>query len=132
MKKLVVLFGIIIVALALILGGCPVDDDTEDSKDVPSTDLTGLTGGPETGRAWGMHSWIEVTLTIADGIITNAIVTGHDTPSIGEAVIEVAAEQMMRKNSVEIDVIAGVTITCTAIREAGREAVGKIRASMPD
>jgi uncharacterized protein with FMN-binding domain len=124
-RRFLLSLGIIILVLVVTLGGCPNDD--LDIRGDPS-DLTGITGGPETGRAWGMHSWIEVTIAIVNGKITQADVTGHETEGVGQPVIEMAGAQILQKNSVEIDVITSATITSKAIIAAGKEAIDKIKA----
>jgi iron complex transport system substrate-binding protein len=125
-RRSLLVLGIVTLVMVFTLGGCPVDGP--DTKEEPSN-LTGITGGPETGRAWGMHSWVEVTISVLDGKITQADVTGHETEGVGQPVIERAGSQILQKNSVKIDVIASATITSKAIIEAGQQAIDKIIAN---
>jgi iron complex transport system substrate-binding protein len=126
-RRSLLVLGSIILVMVFTLGGCPVDDPNTFEEE-PSN-LTGITGGPETGRAWGMHSWVEVTISVQNGKITQADVTGHETEGVGQPVIEMAGAQILQKNSVEIDVIASASITSKAIIEAGQQAIDKIIAN---
>ncbi|MDR2444411.1 MAG: FMN-binding protein [Spirochaetaceae bacterium] len=122
-------FSIIVVALLVILGGCSTDEGAN-AGPLPITNDSGTKlSGTGSGREWGYHGWVDVELTLADGWITEATVTGPDeTPGVGAAAIQRAPAIIKQKNSVEIDVVASASITTEAIRKAGRQAIDEIKA----
>ena len=72
-----------------------------------------------TGEAQGFGGPVAVTLTIEDGVITDAVVIGEqETPGIGAAAVEPLAEQIVAAQGTEIDGVAGATITSGAAKEA--------------
>ncbi|MCR4706395.1 MAG: FAD-dependent oxidoreductase [Clostridiales bacterium] len=77
-----------------------------------------------TGEAQGFGGPVTVTLTVEDGKITGAVVTGEqETPGIGAAAVEPLAEQILSAQSAEIDGVAGATITSGAAKEAAAKAL---------
>ena len=80
-----------------------------------------------TAEAQGFGGPVSVTLTVEDGKIVDAVVTGDsETPGIGAAALEPLAEQLKASGSAEIDGVAGATFTSTAAKEAAAAAMAKL------
>ena len=116
----------IILVIIFSFTACPLNDPMP--AKIP---FEGNPSGTGTGSAWGYHDWINVQITMVEGFITEAIVTGDDSPGVGAVAIQFAGDTIVKNNSVEIDVVASATITTTAIREAGRQAIDEILAANP-
>ncbi|MGN0708453.1 MAG: FMN-binding protein [Faecalibacterium sp.] len=79
----------------------------------------------KTGKAEGFGGDVIVTLTVADGTITDCVLEGADeTPAIGGAALEELAKQVVAANGPEIDGVAGATVTTKAVKKAVAEAMG--------
>lgn len=127
MRNRVFVFTITVLTLLVALGGCSSDTDSSDAGSRIQDPLGNNLSGTGSGREWGYHGWVDVELTLVDGWITAAEVTGPDeSPGVGAVAIERAAATIKRKNSVEIDVVASASITTAAIRSAGRKAIEAI------
>jgi fumarate reductase flavoprotein subunit len=88
----------------------------------------GAFNGTVDGKAKGFGGDVSVTLTLKKGIITKAVIKGaQETKEIGGKVITDAQKTIVAKNSAEIDVVAGATITSNAIIEAGKAALAKVK-----
>ena len=85
--------------------------------------------GTATGTAQGFGGEITVTITMANGFITDVIVVGDaETPSVGSVAVVRAPGIIKKNNSPELDAISGSSITAGAISEAARAAIDKIAA----
>ena len=83
--------------------------------------------GTGSGSASGYGGTVTVTITMTDGWITDVVILGPgETAAHGQIVIQQALVSIKEKNSVEIDVVSGVTRTCNAIIEAGNKAIDAI------
>jgi uncharacterized protein with FMN-binding domain len=86
--------------------------------------------GTATGTAIGFNGEISVTITLTDGIITAVEMDlSIETPSFAAPVYARAPAEMIRFNSVNIDNVAGSTITVVAVREAAQNAIAAIIAA---
>lgn len=86
--------------------------------------------GTGVGTALGYGSEITLTLTVENGMIVDVrIEAPGETPSIGMPAIARSRRTMIRKNSMDIDIISGATITCIAIKTAAQTALDQIIAS---
>ncbi len=84
------------------------------------------TDGTYTGIAKGMNGDVNVEVTIASDKIESVVVTDHkETPGISDPAIETIPEEIVEKNSTDVDVVAGATITSKAIIEAVAQALDK-------
>jgi fumarate reductase flavoprotein subunit len=71
---------------------------------------------------------VKVTLTLKNGLITKAVITGaKETKEIGGKVIAAAPKIIVARNSPEIDIVTGATITSQAIIDAGNKALEKVK-----
>ncbi|MBR1558612.1 MAG: FAD-dependent oxidoreductase [Clostridia bacterium] len=81
-------------------------------------------GETVTAEAQGFGGPVVVTLTVEDGKIVDAAITGDaETPEVGGAALEPLAEQLKAAGSAEIDGVAGATFTSTAVKEAAAAAL---------
>jgi len=77
-----------------------------------------------TGIAQGFGGLVEVTLSMTDGTITNAVIVADgETPAIGGVALPTLQEQIVAANDAEIDGVAGATVTSNAVKEATAKAI---------
>lgn len=77
-----------------------------------------------TGTASGYGGDVTVTLEVSDGVLVDVKAEGTgETPGIGENAILRLPEKMIAANSVEVDALAGATITSQALIEAAQKAL---------
>ena len=83
--------------------------------------------GTASATAPGFGGDVTVTLTLANGIITEVTVAGDaETPTVGGVAITKAPGLIKKYNSADIDAISGATITSSAIKAAGQAAIQKV------
>ena len=77
-----------------------------------------------TASAKGFAGDVTVTLTAKNGLLAEVKITGDaETPGIGGAAMTVLADQMVKKNTVAVDAVAGATITSNAALAAAAQAL---------
>lgn len=64
-----------------------------------------------------------VTMEIVDGKIKSVDIDSNESPECGQGFIPTLAQQIKDKQSGDIDVISGATITSFAVREAARNCI---------
>ena len=83
--------------------------------------------GTATEAAPGFHGDVIVTITIANGIITDVVIKGDgESPTIGGPAMLKATNAIKKYNSADIDIISGATITTMAVKQAAQAAINKI------
>ena len=83
--------------------------------------------GTATGTAQGFGGEILVTITMANGFITDVVVVGDkETPSVGSIAIIRAPKMIKKNNSADLDSISGATVTANGISQAAQAAIDKI------
>lgn len=81
------------------------------------------TPGTYVGKAQGIRSEVEVSVTFDENSITNIEVTSHgETKNIADAAIEKVPEEILEAQSLDVDVVTSVTFTSRAIINAVEEA----------
>ena len=79
-----------------------------------------------TAEAPGFGGAVSVSLTVEDGKITAAEITGDaETPEVGGAALEPRAEQLVAAGSADIDGVVGATFTSAAVKEAAAAALAQ-------
>lgn len=79
-----------------------------------------------TGSARGFGGMVEVTLTVTDGKITACTIVGNDeTVGIGSRAIDELPAKIVEAGSVEVDAVAGATVTSAAIKAAASAALAQ-------
>ncbi len=85
-----------------------------------------LAEGETIGVGTGMGGEIKVKVTRKDGVITAVeILDHHETPSISDPAIAQIPQAIVAANSVEVDAVAGATVTSDAIKQAVTAALEK-------
>lgn len=80
--------------------------------------------GTYKGTAKGRNGEVEVTVEVGGGKITAVSVTKHEeTPGISDAAIAEIPAEIVKKQSVKVDVVSGATITSKAIIDAAKSAL---------
>lgn len=75
-------------------------------------------------KAPGYGGDITVTLTVKDGALVAVAIDGpNETNGIGSRAVDLLGESMVAANSVEVDGIAGATVSSNAILAAAKEAL---------
>ena len=83
--------------------------------------------GTATASAQGFHGLVTVTITVENGKLVSAAADGPgETPGIGQRAITSLPDQMVQKNTVEVDGLSGATLTANAILEAAKAAEAEI------
>lgn len=71
------------------------------------------------GTAQGFGGEVKVTVTMEDGVITDCVIEGdQETAGIGSQAIEQMPEKIVAANGVDVDGVAGATITSEAVLTA--------------
>ena len=113
MKKRIIAF-LAACSLVLSLAGC---------GQANTGSGTGVSGS-FTGTAKGMGGDVNVTLTLENSVITGCEAEGKsETPGIGDKAIEQVTADIVKNNSVEVDAMAGATITSEAVKAAAAAAL---------
>lgn len=109
MKKRIVAIALTM-TMALSLAACG-------SEKVEGTTGTGTAAGYNDGT-------VTVTLTVNEGKVVDAKVEGENqTPEVGGKAMETMAQAMIDAGSIEVDTVAGATITSDAVLEAAAAAM---------
>jgi len=89
---------------------------------------SGKASGSATASAPGFGGEIKVTVTMEKGKIVKVDVDGpSETQGVGSRAVINLPAQMVAKNSVDVDVVAGASISSHAILTAAKEAVSQIK-----
>ena len=84
------------------------------------------TDGTYSGTAKGMNGDVTVEVTVKSDKIESVNVTSHnETTGISDAAIEQIPTSIVEKNSAEVDIVAGATVTSNAIMQAVTQALDK-------
>ena len=86
-----------------------------------------LVTGSKTGTAVGYHGKITVLTELKDGKFTNISVKSHsETKDVGDIAISKIPNEIVKKQSLDVDSVAGATVTSKAIVEAVANALEKM------
>lgn len=113
--------------LALIL--CAVMSMSVVGCGSKSASDAGIPDGTYTGEGTGKGGKIVVELTMKDSKISDIKVVEHgETPGYADALDKISAE-MIAKNTLEVDMVSGATLSSTGILQAVKDAFSKTGAS---
>ncbi len=120
MKRLLVA----ILAFSLCACNSSTGDSSATSTSDSSTETSAkYTPGTYVGKAQGIRSEVEVSVTFDENSITNIEVTSHgETKNIADAAIEKVPAEILEAQSLDVDVVTSVTFTSRAIINAVEEA----------
>ena len=95
------------------------------ATDTPSTNEATVTDGQYTATATGFgNGEVSVTITVEGGQITNAVVdTTSQSEGYGADASEGLASQIVEKQSYDLDVVSGATVTRDAVSDATKDAM---------
>ncbi len=118
MKKLI--SAILAAAMMVSLVACSNGnkDSSEDNKNAK------FTAGTYTGTAKGNNADVTVEVTLSDDKIESVVVKEHsETPNLSEGAISDVPAAIVEKQSLNVDTVAGATVTSNAIIEATKAAL---------
>ncbi len=120
MKRLLVA----ILAFSLCACNSSTGSSSATSTSDSSTETSAkYTPGTYVGKAQGIRSEVEVSVTFDENSITNIEVTSHgETKNIADAAIEKVPAEILEAQSLDVDVVTSVTFTSRAIINAVEEA----------
>jgi fumarate reductase flavoprotein subunit len=111
--------------LAIVLAGLAGCASTGGSSSAAAP--IGNATGTASATMLGFGGDITVTITMADGYITDVQVVGNDeTPEVGSVAVTRAPQLIKKNNSGVLDAISGASITTAAISAAAQEAIDQI------
>ncbi|XVG96314.1 FMN-binding protein [Eubacteriales bacterium KG127] len=94
-------------------------------KNIKEKDISRLKDGEYTGEANGYGGIIKVNVTIKNGKIAKVDVISHnETPEYFKAAKKII-DNMIAKNSFDVDSVSGATISSNALKEAVADALSK-------
>ncbi len=89
--------------------------------------------GTFTGTAQGFGGEVSVSITLEDGVLTGAEITGDsETPNVGGEAMKVMQESMVTNQTVNVDAIAGASFTSAGVLDAVKAAVESAGMAMED
>lgn len=126
-------------AVAMTLSACantttkPKEESKEEAKteEKATTDIAKLTGEYE-GTAKGYGGDIKVKVSLENGEIKAIDVEQKETAAVGGAGIERIKEEVIAKNTTDLDNISGATISSAAFLSAVKDAIKKAGADPAD
>lgn len=119
MVKKRVLALILCAAMSMSVVGCGSTSSSD----------SGIPDGTYTGEGTGKGGKIVVELTMKDSKISDIKVVEHgETPGYADALDKMSAE-MIAKNTLEVDMVSGATLSSTGILQAVKDAFSKTGAS---
>lgn len=76
-----------------------------------------------TAQGFGGDVTVDLTVDVASGVVTDVSITGKgETPSRGGRAIENMRQAIADSGSIQVDAVAGATVTSTAVQTAASEA----------
>lgn len=105
----------------LLVSGCSNSASNESQEAEEQEEVVEETGvsGTFTGEAKGNGGPVKVTVELKDSEIVSVTAEGNDeTPGLGVPALEIVANAITAKNSTDVDVVSGATVTSNAVIEA--------------
>lgn len=122
-KGLMALGGLVVLTAVTLFGSDPLYKVLS-SMNKPSI----YTPGTYESSVQGYGGPVSAVVTVTDKEITSVALMGeNETEGIGKAAIESLPEQFKAKQSADVDVVAGATITSNAVKEAVGNALKKAK-----
>lgn len=138
MRKSLRKYFSLLLCLAMLLSACqgaPAETTADPQTATQAAETThaetepvgAYTDGTFTGSANGMGGALTVSVTVEGGRITSVEVTDHkETPMISDPAPEQLPGAIVEAQSVDLDVVAGASVTSRAILEAVSNALNGI------
>jgi electron transport complex protein RnfG len=99
--------------------------DPSSVPSAPSFSLDGVEDGSYTGSAKGRNADITVEVTVVGGKITDVVATEHEETDSFFAKTDVVIDQIIEKQTVQVDTATGATISSDAIVKAVQNALAQ-------
>lgn len=118
MKKRSLILGIaMLMTFSLAFTGCSKGASKSAFKD-----------GTYSGKAEGVHGDIELGVEIKGGKIAKInVVNQGETSGVSEVAFEQVPAEIIKKQSAEVDSVAGATVSSEAIKNAVKDALNKAK-----
>lgn len=115
--------SVLLLGAALVLGGCQGgNDENAEGSQLAAEAAAGALTGTATEKGFGGE--VKVTLTVEDKRITVLSVDAPDeTPDVGGAAAKKLEQQMLERQDVELDAVAGASVTSKAVLAAALAAL---------
>ncbi len=112
--------------------GTPDDSGSSGSAVAPSPSASQETGiyipGTYSASAKGMESDVTVTIEVDETKIISAVVdTAGETEGLGKPVGEKMAQEILDKQSIDVDGVSGATVTSKAVRAALEDCIAQAK-----
>ncbi len=126
MKKVLIRIGIVVLVLALVLGGLFIFvtikmNSQLESMDVSDVDMQTVADGCYTGISETDLVQVTVDVTVADHKITEIKIVRHRNGKGAPA--EVIVEDMVAQNRCDVDIVSGATNSSVVIKSAVHNAL---------
>lgn len=116
-KKFLALTAACMLSTTLLFTGCSSKNNS--SSEANSDAATGAVDGTYEASATGMASDVKVTITVADGKITDCTIDASgETEGLGTVVPDTMQGEVVEKQGVDVQAVSGATITSNAALEA--------------
>lgn len=126
-----VIASLLAVGMLTGLAACSQPAASESGSPAPSEPAQA--GETYTGTARGFGGDVTVTITVADGKITDVTATGdQETPDVGQKAVEELPAKILEAQTYDVDGVSGATISSNAVKDAAKAAMteaGLIEAS---
>ncbi|QNO15365.1 FMN-binding protein [Alkalicella caledoniensis] len=131
MKKILVLM--LIALMFMTLTGCGASDSQESNGENPPVSENNDSGSDEVveyidgvyeGESYGYKAQIKVSVEVTDGKISKVEILEQDeTESIAGPALEQTPSAIVEKNSTDVEVVSGATLTSEGIINAVKNAL---------
>ncbi|QUH20114.1 FMN-binding protein [Alkaliphilus sp. B6464] len=106
----------------------PADKPAEKPAEPAEPAASGYKDGTYVGKGEGFYGDIEIKVTIKDGKITAATINKMDeTEGVGDVAVKKIAEQVVSKQTGDIAVVSGATISSEGAIKAVKDALGQAK-----
>ena len=113
-----------LLAVGMLTGLAACSQPAPSGSDTSAPTVSGQTGGTYTGTARGFGGDVTVTITVADGKMTDITAAGdQETPDIGQKAVAELPAKMLEAQTYDVDVISGATISSNAVKDAAKAAM---------
>lgn len=111
-KKFFALTAACMLSTTLLFTGCSSNNASDSNSDAAAT---GVVDGTYEASATGMASDVKVTITVADGKITDCTIDASgETEGLGTVVPDTLNSEIVEKQGVDVEAVSGATITSNA------------------
>ncbi len=111
-------------ALTMIsMTGCASNETTEEST---AESTAALTAGTFTATGTGLHGEFEISVTVSEDAIESInIVEENETAGVGDKALQLIADEIVKKQTVNVDNVSGATVSSAAMIATVKSALGQ-------